>query len=67
MNPKMFANLVGAIDGVIENDDDDRAGLVYPALAVDMAEAARQVYNACQLGQEFAAREGSGRNPGGKP
>jgi hypothetical protein len=61
MNPSMFAALVQAINDVIEGDDDDREGYVYPALGEDMAEAARQVYNACQLGQEFAEREGAGK------
>jgi hypothetical protein len=63
MNPQMFANLVMAINTVIENDDDAREGLVYPALAQDMAEAARLVYNSCLIGQEYEQRERSTSNP----
>jgi hypothetical protein len=63
MNAHMFAAMIDAINRVIENDDDERDGYVYPALAQDMAEAARLVYNSCLIGQEYEHRQRPTSNP----
>ena len=42
------------MDKVIALEDDDRSGMVYDTLAVDMAKAAKLVYNACLRAQVYA-------------
>jgi hypothetical protein len=54
MKPQTFAKLVEVIEDIIGEENDDREQLVYPDLAIDMAEAAKTVYDACLRGQKYA-------------
>jgi hypothetical protein len=57
MNANTFALLVDAMESIINEENEERSQVVYPQLADDMATAARQVYDACLRGQEYAESE----------
>jgi hypothetical protein len=57
MKAATFAVLVEKMEEVIEEENEDREGFVYPRLSDDMALAARAVYDACRRGSEFAVNE----------
>lgn len=57
MKDKTFANMVEVLEDIIGEENENREGLVYPALAQDMATAARLVYDSCLKGQSYAENE----------
>jgi hypothetical protein len=54
MKANTFALLVEAIESIMNEENEERSQIVYPQLSEDMATAARQVYDACLRGQEYA-------------
>lgn len=52
-----YHTLVAAMEKVINEENNDRDGMVYGSLATDMADVAQVVYDACLKGQSYAKDE----------
>ena len=57
MFPATFAYMTKVLEEVIELENDKRSGFVYSGLAIDMAKAAKLVYDACVIASEFTQDE----------